>query len=252
MKNALLAIFAVFTATVLMGCHLFSGSADANFDKDSSYAYGLDMGSKLKDGMVSEAIRPIFNEFIKGFKDGLQGKKSRFSIDEAKVKIELAKAKVAVEKNAITKQKGISFLADNAKKPGIQTTRSGLQYEVLSEGKGKKPAETDNVKVTFEGRLIDGTSFESQQLVTMAVKDATPAWWQEAFTLMSEGGRYRFYVPYELGYGESGNNNLAVPVPPFSTLQFSVDLAEIVVQRRAAPVQTEEEYGSYNYGGWGY
>jgi len=252
MKNILLTICAVFTATVFLGCDLFSGSkANANFDKDESYAYGLDLGTRLKDGMTAEAIRPVFNEFLKGFKDGIQGKNPKFSIDDARVKIELAKAKVAIEKNAVTKQRGISFLADNAKKPGIQTTRSGLQYEVITEGKGKKPVETDTVKVTYEGRLIDGTPFETQQLMTFSVKDASPDWWKEAFQLMSEGGKYRFYVPYELGYGESGNNNLLVPVPPFSTLLFSVDLAEIVVQRRAAPVQTEDEYGYYNYG-YGY
>jgi len=252
MKNILLTIFAVFTATLIMGCQFFSGSSNANFDKDSSYAYGLDIGARLKDGMTAEAVRPIFNDFLKGFKDGLLGKNPRFSMDEAKVKIELAKAKVAVEKNAITKQKGINFLSDNAKKPGIQTTRSGLQYEVLTEGKGKKPTETDTVKVTYEGRLIDGTTFETQQLMTLPVKDAAPAWWQEALPLMSEGGKYRFYVPYEIGYGENGNNNLLAPVPPFSTLLFSVDLAEIVVQRRAAPVQTEESYGDYSYGYYGY
>jgi len=242
MKNIFLTICAVFTATVFLGCDFFSGSkANANFDKDESYAYGLELGTRLKDGMAADAIRPVFNEFLKGFKDGIQGKKPKFSIDDAKVKIELAKAKVAVEKDAITKQRGISFLADNAKKPGIQATKSGLQYEVLTEGKGKKPTETDSVKVHYEGRLIDGTPFEPQQTVTVALADVIPGW-KEGLQLMTAGSKYRFYVPYELGYGAEGSKT--PDVPPYSVLLFVVEL-DSIVSKRAAPV--EDEWSSW---GW--
>jgi len=167
-------------------------------------------------------------------------KKPRISLNDAKVKNDLAKAKVAVEKDAITKQKGISFLADNAKKPGIQATKSGLQYEVLTEGKGKKPTETDSVKVQYEGRLIDGTPFEPQQTVTVAIADVIPGW-KEGLQLMTVGSKYRFYVPYDLGYGAEGNK--APDVPPYSVLLYVIDLNDITSKK--AVVQ-EDDWG------WGY
>lgn len=243
MKNIFFTILAVFTATVLIGCDLFSGSSkNANFDKDSSYAYGLELGTRLKDGLTAEAVRPIFNDFFKGVKDGILGSKPRFSLDEAKRKIDVAMGSISEERNAIMKQKGASFLADNAKKPGIKTTPSGLQYEVLTEGKGKKPVDTDSVKVIFEGRLIDGTLFEdtSLQPATIAIADSIPGW-KEGLLLMTAGSKYRFYIPYDLGYGEKGNEK----IPPFSTLLYVVELDSIVSKKAAVQ---EDDWGSW--GSW--
>jgi len=158
--------------------------------------------------------------------------------------IDIALNSISEERNAITKQKGIAYLAENAKKPGIQITKSGLQYEVLIEGKGKKPVETDTVKVHYEGRLIDGTLFdntyETQQAATLALAEVIPGW-KEGLQLMTVGSKYRFYIPYELGYGAEGVDNL---IPPYSTLLFVVELTDIVSKK--AVVQ-EDEWGSW---GW--
>jgi len=240
MKNIFLSILAVFTATVLLGCDLFLGSSkNANFDKDSSYALGLIQGESIKNGMEADAMRPIFSDFLKGFKDGLFGKKPRFSMDVASAKVTTALAAVSAERNALYKQKENSWLAENAKRPGIQTTKSGLQYEVLVEGKGKKPVETDSVKVHFEGKLIDGTLFdntyERQETATIALKDTIPGW-SEGLQLMNVGSKYRFYVPFELGYGEAGKRP---EVPPYSTLLFSVELVDIVGTKK---VVSEDDY----------
>jgi len=244
MKNIFLTILAVFTATVLLSCQFFSGSSkDANFDKDSSYALGLNLGAGLRDSLNADAIRPVFNEFFKGMKDGMYGKKPRFSLDQARAKIDVALTAISEERNAITKQKGIAYLADNAKKPGIQITKSGLQYEVLTEGKGKKPTETDTVKVHYEGRLIDGTLFdntyETQQAATLALADVIPGW-KEGLQLMTVGSKYRFYIPYELGYGAEGTG----PIPPYSTLLFVVELNDIVSKKAAVQ---DDDWGSW---GW--
>ncbi|MCL1957997.1 MAG: FKBP-type peptidyl-prolyl cis-trans isomerase [Spirochaetes bacterium] len=241
MKNIFLSILAVFTATVLLNCQFLPGASKEkpNFDKDSSYALGLVYGTRLKEGMVNDAIRPDFNDFFKGIKDGVYGKKSRLSLDEAIAKVNVALIAIEEERNAITKQKGIAYLADNAKKPGIQITKSGLQYEVLVEGKGKKPVETDTVKVHYEGRLIDGTLFdntyERQEAATLPLADVIPGW-KEGLQLMTVGSKYRFYIPYELGYGAEGVDNL---IPPYSTLLFVVELADIVSKKAAVQ---EDDY----------
>jgi len=240
MKNIFLTILAVLTATVLLGCDLFLGSSkNANFDKNSSYSLGLIQGDRIKSSLAADAIRPVFSDFLKGFKDGLFGKKPRFSIDEADQKITVALTGISAERNAVFKQKGIAWLAENAKRPGIITTKTGLQYEILVEGKGKKPVETDSVKVHYEGRLIDGTLFdntyEDQQAATFALKDVIPGW-TEGLQLMPVGSKFRFYVPYELGYGEAGRPPI---IPPCATLLFSIELIEIVGAKK---VVSDDDY----------
>jgi len=247
MKNIFLTILAVFTAAVLLGCQFLPGASKIkpNFDKDSSYALGLNIGAGLKNDLANDSVRPDFNEFIKGMKDGILSKNPRFSLDEARAKIETAFTAIVEERNALTKQKGVAYLAENAKKPGIQITKSGLQYEVLLEGKGKKPTETDSVKVHYEGRLIDGTLFdntyESQQPATLALSEVIPGW-TEGLQLMTVGSKYRFYIPYELAYGAEGGG----PIPPYSTLVFVVELNDIV-SKKAVVQQEDDYYGYYGY-----
>jgi len=232
MKNIFIIIFAVFTAAIFWGC---KGSSDsfqdkANFDKDASYALGLNIGSGLRDGLIRDNISPDFNEFIKGMKDGMLGKDPRFPLEEARKKIETSFKTITDEKNAEAKQKGIDFLAENAKKPGIHITQSGMQYEILVEGTGPKPSADSIVKVHYEGRLIDDTifdnSYERQEPAIFPLSDVIPGW-SEGLQLMNVGSKYKLYIPSEIGYGSYDYG----PIPAYSTLIFTVELIGIVSEK---------------------
>jgi FKBP-type peptidyl-prolyl cis-trans isomerase FklB len=130
--------------------------------------------------------------------------------------------------NAENIEKGKNFLAENAKKPGVVTLASGLQYEVIKEGNGKKPGAADKVKCHYEGTLIDGTLFDS------SIKRGEPAvfgvsqvikGWVEALQLMTEGSKWRLFIPSELAYGAQGAGEM---IPPHSTLIFEVELIEVL------------------------
>ena len=121
-----------------------------------------------------------------------------------------------------------AYLDANAKKPGVTVTKSGLQYEVLQEGTGKSPKATDTVRCHYEGRLLDGTVFDS------SYKRGEPAdfglnqvitGWTEGVQLMKEGAKFRFTIPYLLAYGEQG---AGASIPPFSTLIFDVELIKVL------------------------
>ena len=125
-------------------------------------------------------------------------------------------------------EEGRVFLQNNAGKPGVITTKSGLQYEVLNPGTGKKPKATDKVRCHYEGTLIDGTVFDSSyqrnEPAVFGLNQVIPGW-TEGVQLMSEGAKYRFYIPYLLAYGESGAGGM---IPPYATLIFDVELIEVL------------------------
>jgi FKBP-type peptidyl-prolyl cis-trans isomerases 1 len=141
---------------------------------------------------------------------------------EAKQLIEL---KQKADANATI---GAAFLAENAKKPGIQVTKSGLQYQVIQAGKGKSPKANSTVKVHYEGRLIDGTVFDSSiarnQPAMFQVSQVIQGW-TEGLQLMKEGAKYRFFIPANLGYGQIGSADV---IEPNSTLIFDVELIEVL------------------------
>ncbi len=122
---------------------------------------------------------------------------------------------------------GKKFLEENAKKEGIQTTASGLQYEVLREGTGKKPGAVSTVEVHYEGRLIDGKIFDSsyqrKETISFPLNRVIPGW-TEGLQLMSTGAKYRLYIPSELGYGARGAGG---DIPPNAALIFDVELISI-------------------------
>ena len=178
------------------------------------------------------------NNFYAGFYGALNGEELWIKLEDAKAIRDsvLAKKYEAQQKEWETqfkeecdkvKAEGIAFLEENKKQPGVQVTASGLQYLVLKEGKGAKPSATDKVKVHYHGTLIDGTVFDS------SVNRGTPAefplnavikGWTEGVQLMSKGAKYRFFIPYELAYGEGGSP----AIMPYSTLIFDVELLDIV------------------------
>lgn len=125
------------------------------------------------------------------------------------------------------KEDGVQFLEENAKKDHVNVTASGLQYEVLKEGTGAKPGPTDTVEVNYRGTFINGKQFDSSfdrgQTIEFPLNGVI-AGWTEGLQLMSIGSRYRFFIPYHLGYGERG---AAGVIPPFSALIFEVDLIDV-------------------------
>ncbi len=194
----------------------------------ASYALGLGIGHQLK-GMGGSKLN--IDDFAQAIKDVIQGKEPQMSMKEAQIvantfiqEAEKENQKLKEEAGAKFKAYGEQYLAENAKKDGVKVTKSGLQYEVLNEGTGKSPKATDNVKCHYEGRLIDGTVFDSSyRRGTPATfpLDGVIAGWTEGLQLMKEGAKYRFHIPYNLAYGANGAGE---SIPPYSALVFDVEL----------------------------
>ena len=124
------------------------------------------------------------------------------------------------------KEEGIKFLQDNLKRPNVETTATGLQYEVIREGSGKSPSATNTVEVHYRGTFIDGTTFDSSYDRGKTIEfplNRVIAGWTEGLQLMKEGAHYKFFIPYHLAYGEGGVG----PIPGFSTLIFDVELMKV-------------------------
>jgi len=222
--TAVIIALAVFGACKDKNSGFFPG--EENFDKDASYAMGMNLGARMREGMLADGIILNLDEFLKGMKDGFSGRETRFDIDEAIDRIDAAFNAIQEEKNAPLIQQEIEFLAQNAKKPGVIITPSGLQYEILVEANGPKPSFYDTVQVQYEGRLSDGYLFDSTyeygRPLEFAVNDVFPGW-SEGMQLMPVGSTYRFYIPSEIAFGSNGNG----PIPPYATLIFTVELLEI-------------------------
>ena len=197
-----------------------------------SYALGLGIGRQLAD-MGAEGLN--IDDFGQAIKDVLQGKKPQLDNREAQMIVqeffqeqEKKQRAAAAEKHKALKAEGEQYLAENAKKEGVVTLPSGLQYQVLREGNGRKPKATDQVKCHYEGMLVDGTLFDSSvqrgEPATFPLNGVI-AGWTEGLQLMQEGAKYRFFIPYHLGYGERGAGG---SIPPFSALVFDVELLEVI------------------------
>ncbi len=131
------------------------------------------------------------------------------------------------KRSAVMKSAGAEFLVENAKRAGVEVTESGLQYEVLTAGSGKKPAATDTVRVHYHGTFTDGKVFDSSVQRNQPAEfpvNGVIAGWVEALQLMSEGSKWKLYIPYQLAYGERG----AGSIPPYSTLVFEVELLNVL------------------------
>lgn len=197
-----------------------------------SYALGLGIGRQLAQMGASELN---IDDFAAAIKDVIAGNELKVSNREAQTIVqdyfrkqeEKLNAERA-EKGKVAKVEGEKYLAENAKKEGVVTLPSGLQYMVLKEGNGKKPKATDQVKCHYEGFLIDGTVFDSSiQRGEPAVfpLNQVIAGWTEGLQLMQEGAKYRFFIPYILGYGEGG---AGASIPPYAALIFDVELLEVL------------------------
>ena len=190
-----------------------------------SYAIGLGIGQNLLS-MGAQGIN--VEDFAQAIADVLNRKETAISHNEAREIVNKYFMELEEKMNAENIEKGKAFLAENQKKEGVKVTASGLQYEVLQEGNGKSPKATDKVRCHYEGTLIDGTLFDSSikrgEPAVFGVNQVIPGW-VEALQLMSEGAKWRLYIPSELGYGAHGAGEM---IPPHSTLVFDVELIEVL------------------------
>jgi FKBP-type peptidyl-prolyl cis-trans isomerase FklB len=193
-----------------------------------SYALGLSFGQSLRQNRVQGID---YESFAKSVEAMCEGKMPEISVQEAQKLLDAYFSEIESKQQAAGKEQksaGEKFLAENAKKAGVITTASGLQYEILKEGRGQKPTATDKVKVHYHGTLLDGTVFDS------SVKRNTPAsfgvnqvikGWVEALQLMPVGSKWKLYIPQELAYGAHGAGET---IRPYSALIFEVELLEIL------------------------
>ena len=205
-----------------------------------AYMAGMEIAKQLKEKMLPGMARELKNSpdslveelAFRGFIDALQGDTTYYNIEDASLLFKdlMSEAKEAKTEKLYgeNRRAGEQFLAENSKKEGVTTTESGLQYKVIVEGKGEKPQATDRVKVNYEGRLVDGTVFDSSAKhgdkplefkANQVIKG-----WTEALTLMPVGSKWELYIPYDLAYGELDSGK----IKPFSALIFTVELVEIV------------------------
>lgn len=189
---------------------------------------GEQIGKNIKEqeagGLIGEpSLSTDFALIKQGFINGLLGYTEEMTGEEAGEYIQNTMNTI---KYGTVKEDGEKFLAENALKEGVITTESGLQYEVIKMGKGKKPSATDRVKVHYHGTLIDGTVFDSSvdrgEPITFGLNQVIKGW-TEGVQLMPVGSKFRFYIPQELGYGAQQAGN----IPPYSTLIFEVELLDI-------------------------
>ena len=190
-----------------------------------SYALGMVIAENLK-GLGANNVDTT--DFAKAVADVLAGKSTELTPIEAQTTVQEFMQKQDAERSKFMRKAGEDFLAENAKKDGVVVLPSGLQYTVLTEGTGAQPKATDQVKCHYEGRLIDETVFDSSyQRGEPAVfpLNGVIAGWTEGVQLMKEGANYRFFIPYNLAYGERGAGN---SIPPYAALVFDVELIKVM------------------------
>jgi len=240
MKNIFLSVVVVTMGLFILASCGSNKKADLKTKNDSiAYVIGSNIGENLKKNIASDSLELSSDALMKGFRAALDGLDSLTFTKEVKQKIMMdfqkdmqqKQMKKIVAASAPNKEAGAKFLAENKKQAGVIETKSGLQYKVIKEGKGKTPTETDSVTVNYEGKLLSGkvfdSSFDRKKPITFPVGGVIKGW-TEALLLMKEGGSYELYIPSDLAYGDQGNQG----IPGGSTLIFKVDLIKV----GAAPV----------------
>ena len=196
-----------------------------------SYALGIGIGRQLAQMGASKLN---IDDFAQAIKDVISDADLKVSDQEAQELVQNFFAEQEAKQRAeaeiqgkAAKSEGENFLVENGKKEGVITTASGLQYQILREGNGKTPKATDQVECHYQGPLINGTKFDSSydrgQTATFPLNGVI-AGWTEGLQLMKEGAKYRFFIPYTLGYGERG---AGASIPPYAALVFDVELVAV-------------------------
>ncbi len=228
--NARVVIFSLCMALVVSPACAKEKTELKTQKEKTSYAIGMNMATNLK----TNAIDIDVDALVQGIRDSLAGKKTILTEDEAREMIMALqkdiqakmreKAQAQADKN---KKEGEEFLAKNKEREGVKTLPDGLQYKIITEGKGKSPLATDMVTVNYRGTLIDGTEFDSSykrgQPATFPVSGVIKGW-TEALQLMKEGSKWQLFIPSSLAYGERGAGGT---IGPDSTLIFEVELIKV-------------------------
>ena len=212
--------------------------ANAGDDKKrTAYFAGLQIGQQISNQMVKGYNFELFGEdstktislrnLLAGLVAGVSGKGGKMTIQEADSTAQALMAQIKAHRFDANKKAGVAFLEENAKKEGVKTTASGLQYKVLKEGKGALPTDTSTVEVNYEGRLIDGTVFDASNKygdkpATFRVNQVIKGW-TEALKMMPAGSEWEIYIPEELAYGAQGSRG----IDPLSALIFKVELVNV-------------------------
>lgn len=228
MKKTLIALSMSLLSSVAFAAPINNKSAQQD---QLGYSYGYVMGRSNADTLKQINL----DAFIQGIKEGSTGQKAALTDEEMAKALaqykqqteakQLLEFKKAADENA---QLGEKFLAENAKKAGVITRPSGLQYSILQQGTGKSPSAKSKVSVNYEGRLLDGTVFDSSfarnEAVEFQVSQVIQGW-TEGLQLMKEGAKYRFFIPAKLAYGDMGTGDA---IGPDSTLIFDVELLKVL------------------------
>jgi FKBP-type peptidyl-prolyl cis-trans isomerase FklB len=223
MKNKL---FVLGIAVTIVACNQASyNNVKLNTQMDSvSYSLGISVANNLKssgfESIETHAVASAFSDVFEGNEFKINEEDANMLIQDYFVELSQKKSQEAISA-------GQAFLDENGKKEGVTTTASGLQYEVLTNGTGSTPVQTDQVTVHYRGTLIDGTVFDSSvergQPATFQVNGVIPGW-VEALQLMNVGSKYKLYIPSDLAYGERGAGG---SIGPNETLIFEVELLSI-------------------------
>lgn len=188
-----------------------------------SYALGMSIGHQLQQMNATDLN---ISDFAQAITDVFNGD-AKLSDADAQAAVQDFFSRKAEEQAKAAKAEGENFLAENAKKEGVKTLPSGLQYKVLREGDGRKPSATDKVECHYEGTLINGEVFDSSyrrgETATFGLNQVIKGW-TEGLQLMQEGAKYRFFIPYNLAYGEHGAGQ---SIPPYAALIFDVELIKV-------------------------
>ena len=207
-----------------------SAAAPENDNDKAIYSLGYELGKDIKN----QELQLNQEILLQGAKDAIDGNKPQVNSRERRQALKDIKAKRAQD----NLEKAQAFLAENAKKEGVVTLESGLQYKEIKAGEGKSPAITDSVKVNYRGSLIDGSEFDSSyqrgKPSTFPIKNVIKGW-KEAMQLMKEGAKWELYIPPELAYGKLGHGKT---IPPNSALVFEVELLS-VNQKTSTPVKKQ-------------
>lgn len=239
--NVLAATALVAAGTVFTSCNSRKSAKLTNSVDSASYAIGLVIGSNYRMGMQDAPGEPLnIDVLTAAFEQALKNDSAAFKMtaENAGMYVQQYFREAEMKQAQQTKEEGDKFLAENKTKNGVITTESGLQYQVIKEGEGPKPAATDKVKVHYKGTFLDGTEFDSSygpdgngkpvdiQLGPGQVIEG----WNEGLQIMPVGSKYIFWIPSELGYGERSRPGMKAN----STLKFEVELVEIVKEDPAA------------------
>ena len=219
---------------------LNEGANAGDDKKKAAYYMGIQIGQQISNRMVKGINHELFGEdstktislknFMAGFVQGVKGKKGLMTVEQAgqvaQMKMMAIKAKNMEEQYGPLKKKGEEWMAANAKKAGVKTLPSGVQYKVIKEGSGAMPKDTSTVKVNYEGRLIDGTVFDSSykrgEAVTLRANQVIKGW-TEALVHMPAGPVWEVYIPQELAYGDREQGQ----IKPYSPLVFKIELISV-------------------------